>query len=211
MDREEMKRKVVVEDDEQVDEEEEEQVLMKEEEEEEEDEVNADTMLLGSGKGGEDAESDNGEEELDDMLEDDVVHLNVSAGTYEHALYGYDCFILRSKTDPTAAVACHMEKTYVVEAHSVMVSAIGSGGRYVVTGSVDEQLRLAFWFGVLSASLCAGAGGLELQIANVCAHAHTRTHTHTHTHTYTYIHTLTLVGLHFFRMFACGRQPGCTM
>ena len=98
MDQEEMKRKVVVEDDEQVDEEEEEQVLMKEEEEEEEDEVNADTMLLGSGKGGEDAESDNGEEELDDMLEDDVVHLNVSAGTYEHALYGYDCFILRSKT-----------------------------------------------------------------------------------------------------------------
>lgn len=72
---------------------------------------------------------------------DGYLKLHLSAGTYDHALYGYHCTITRSKASSEGVCACSLTKSFVLEAHSAPVTAAAADGRFVVTGSVDELIR----------------------------------------------------------------------
>ena len=75
-------------------------------------------------------------EEIEDTQCSSTVRISV--GSYEHVLYGIDAKVTSSEDRLHAT----FEPVYLIEAHTGVIKAMATGGRYLASGGADEVVKL---------------------------------------------------------------------
>ena len=68
------------------------------------------------------------------------VRLHLAVGTYEHMVYGLD-FSVQADDNGAITGGLEVKKRYAYEPHGAPLTAMGSSGSTLISGSDDELLK----------------------------------------------------------------------